>query len=227
MILAHLTVLRLITSVWTKTSKTSYLSEFSAQVDTNRVLSSFDRFTAYYYCMSYNLKSLISAWVQCKRITNRVLSSFDRFTVYYNFRDVISKFSYVSEFSAQISQIVFIVHFTVLRLNTTVWTKTSKISYLSEFSSQISQIVFLAHLTVLRLIASVLVKISKLSYLREFSAQMSQMVFLAHFTVLRLITTVWARTSKVSYFKEFSAQVSQIVFLGHLTVLWFYYNCMN
>ena len=68
-LISHLTVLRLITSVWGKTS-----SEFSAQVSTNRVLSSFDRFTTYYNCMRKNFKNLISPWVQCTSITNRVLS---------------------------------------------------------------------------------------------------------------------------------------------------------
>ena len=45
---AHLTVLRLITTVWGKTSKISFLCEFSAQVSQMLFWSSFDRFTAYY-----------------------------------------------------------------------------------------------------------------------------------------------------------------------------------
>ena len=60
--------------------------------------------------------------------------------------------SLISEFSVEVSQIVFSAHLTVLRLVTTVRVKTSKISYLREFSPQVSQIVFSAHLTVLRLV---------------------------------------------------------------------------
>ena len=41
-----------------------------------------------------------------------------------------SKISYISEFSVEVSQIVFSAHLTVLRLVTTVRVKTSKISYL-------------------------------------------------------------------------------------------------
>ena len=55
---------------------------------------------------------------------------------------------YISEFSVEVSQIVFSAHLTVLRLVTTVRDKTSKISYLREFSPQVSQIVFSAQLTV-------------------------------------------------------------------------------
>ena len=58
------------------------------------------------------------------------------------------KISYLRDFSAQASQIVFWRHLTVLRLITTVWAKTSKMSYVREFSPQVSQIVFPAQLTV-------------------------------------------------------------------------------
>ena len=56
--------------------------------------------------------------------------------------------SYISEFSVEVSQIVFSAHLTVLRLVTTVRVKTSKMSYVREFSPQVSQIVFSAQLTV-------------------------------------------------------------------------------
>ena len=46
----------------------------------------------------------------------------------------MSEISYLCEFSAQVSQIVFLVDFTVLRLITTVWTKIIEISYLCECS---------------------------------------------------------------------------------------------
>ena len=106
-----------------------------------------------------------------------------------------SKISYLREFSAQVSQIVFLAHLTVLRFFITKWRKASKILYLNKFTAQVSQIVFWAHLTVLRLITSVWGKTSKISYLREFSAQVSQIVFWVHLTVLQLITTVFVKRS--------------------------------
>ena len=45
-------------------------------------------------------------------------------------------------FSVQLSQIVFLVHLTVLGLITTVWTKMSQNSYLRQFCAEVSQIVF-------------------------------------------------------------------------------------
>ena len=95
------------------------------------------------------------------------------------------KISYLREFSAQVSQIVFLAHLTVLRFFITKWRKASKILYLNKFTAQVSQIVFWAHLTVLQLITSVWGKTSKISYLREFSAQVSQIVL--SLTVLRLL----------------------------------------
>ena len=55
-----------------------------------------------------------------------------------------SENSYLRNFSAQVSQIVFLAYLTVLRHNTTVWTENSKNSYLRDFSEQVSQIAFLA-----------------------------------------------------------------------------------
>ena len=52
--------------------------------------------------------------------------------------------SYLRDFSAQVSQIVFLAYLTVLRLITTVWPKMSENSYLRELSAQVSQIIFLA-----------------------------------------------------------------------------------
>ena len=62
--------------------------------------------------------------------------------------------SYLSDFSTQVSQIVFLAYLTVLRYFTTVWPEMSEHSYLRDFSTQASQIVFLAYLTVLRLITT-------------------------------------------------------------------------
>ena len=67
----------------------------------------------------------------------------------------MSENSYNRDFSAQVSQIVFLVHLTVLRLITTVWPKMSENSYLRPFSAQVSQSVFLAYLKILRLITTV------------------------------------------------------------------------
>ena len=107
----------------------------------------------------------------------------------------MSQNSYLSEFCAQVSQIVFLADLTVLRLITTVWEKLSQTSYLRKFCALMSQIVFLANLTILRLII-VLAKTSKIPYLREFSAKVSKIVFLADLTVLQFVGSVWAKYHK-------------------------------
>ena len=45
---------------------------------------------------------------------------------------------YLRHFSAQVSQIVFLAYFTVLRLIAFVWPEMSKNSYLRHFSAQVS-----------------------------------------------------------------------------------------
>ena len=50
----------------------------------------------------------------------------------------MSEISYLRDFSAQVSQIVFLPYFTVLRLITTVWPEMSENSYLRHFSAQVS-----------------------------------------------------------------------------------------
>ena len=62
----------------------------------------------------------------------------------------MSEISYFRPFSAQVSQIVFLPYFTVLRPNTTVKPEMSENSYLRHFSAQVSQIVLLSYLTILR-----------------------------------------------------------------------------
>ena len=59
----------------------------------------------------------------------------------------MSENSYLRHFSAQVSQIVFLVYLTVLRLLTTVWPEMSENSYLRHFSAQVSQIEFIAYFT--------------------------------------------------------------------------------
>ena len=67
----------------------------------------------------------------------------------------MSEKSYLRDFSAQVSQMVFLAYLTVLRLITTIWPEMSENSYLRHLSAQVSQIVFLAYLTVLLLITAV------------------------------------------------------------------------
>ena len=67
----------------------------------------------------------------------------------------MSQNSYLREFCKQVSQIVFLVDLTVLRLITTVWRKMSQNSYLCELCEQVLQIVFLAYFTVLGLFTSI------------------------------------------------------------------------
>ena len=98
---------------------------------TNRVLSSIDRFTAFYNCMKKKFKNLITPYVKYTSITNRFLSSFDRFTVFTTVRGKTSKISLIRDFSAQASPIVFSAQLTVLRLITTLWEKTLKKSHIS------------------------------------------------------------------------------------------------
>ena len=92
----------------------------------NRVLSSIERFTAYFYCMRKYFKNLITPFVKYTSITNRFLSSLDRFTVFTTVRGKTSNLSLIRDFSVQISQIVFLAHLTALRLITTVWETTLK-----------------------------------------------------------------------------------------------------
>ena len=60
----------------------------------------------------------------------------------------MSQNSYLREFCAHVSQIVFLADLTVLRLITTVWVKKLQNSYFREFCAQVSKIVYLAHLNV-------------------------------------------------------------------------------
>ena len=62
----------------------------------------------------------------------------------------MSEKSFLRQFSAQVSQSVFLAYLTVLRLITIVWPEMSENSYLRDFSAQVSQIVFLVYFTVLR-----------------------------------------------------------------------------
>ena len=63
----------------------------------------------------------------------------------------MSENSFLRQFSAQVSQSVFLAYLTLLRLITIVWPEMLENSYICDFSAQVSQIVFLVYLTVLRL----------------------------------------------------------------------------
>ena len=56
----------------------------------------------------------------------------------------MSENTYLRDFSAQVSQIVFLAYLTVLRIASSVWPEMSENSLLRNFSAQVSQIVFLA-----------------------------------------------------------------------------------
>ena len=89
----------------------------------NRVLSWFDFFTVYYNCLNKNVRKFISPRVLCASVTNRVLSWFDFFSVITTVWAKMSENSYLHEFCAQVSQIVFLADLTVLRTISTVWEK--------------------------------------------------------------------------------------------------------
>ena len=127
-----------------------------------RVLSWFDRFTAYYYCKSKKFQKTHISTIFCAQVSQ--IASLPELTVLRLNTTVwekMSQNSYLHEFCAQLSQIVMLADLTVLRLITTVWEKMSANSYLREFCAQVSQNMFLAKLTVLRLNTTVWTKMSQ------------------------------------------------------------------
>ena len=92
---------------------------------TTHVLSWFDHFTAYYYCIEQKChKTHISAISVDKNHETCCLADLTVLSAYCNCMSTkISQNSYLHEFCAQVSQIVFLADFTVLRLITTVWSK--------------------------------------------------------------------------------------------------------
>ena len=123
-----LTVLRVITIVWTKTSKMSYLREFSVEVSQIvfwRHLTVFRLFTTFWAETS----KVLYLREFSPQVSQVVFSG--HLTVFRFITTVLaktSKRSYLREFSPKVSQIVFSTQLTVLRLVTTVWVKTFKIS---------------------------------------------------------------------------------------------------
>ena len=167
-------------------SENSCFRDLSAQVSQIPFLSLFDRFTAYYNCMNWNVRKLISPRFQCTSITYRVLRLFDRFTAFYNCMTWNVRKLIFAQFQCISITTVFFAYMTVLRLITTVWPEMSENSYLRDFSAQVSQIVCIAYLSVLRLLTTLWPEVLKKWYLRNLSEQVSQIVFLANLRILRL-----------------------------------------
>ena len=129
-LLADLTVLRLITVVICRKNKNGrklisprvYCSSI-----TNRVLSWFDRFTAYYYCMNkkFHKTHISTSFVHS---VSQIASLPDLTVLRLNTTvwEKMSQNSYLHELCTQITQIVFLADLTVLRLITTVWAKNLK-----------------------------------------------------------------------------------------------------
>ena len=139
----------------------------------------------------------------------------------------MSQNSYLYEFCARVSQIVFLANLAVLWFITTVSAKISQNSYIRQFYAQVSQIVFLAALPVLRLIYNCMSRnVTKLKSRRVLCTNVTNRV-LSWFDRFTVITTLWAKMSQNSYFYEFCAQVSRVVLLADLTVLGLIYNCMR
>ena len=106
---------------------------------TNRFLSLFDRFTAYYSCMSRNLRKLVSPddfSAQC------ITESY--FRVFYHK-------SYLTVLRLQLRLITTVMTVLLKCQKTHIFHKSR---LFDRFSAQVSQIVFLAYLTVLRLITT-------------------------------------------------------------------------
>ena len=160
-------------------SENSYLRDFSAQVSQILFLAYLN---AYRLLQQYELNSQktrifsISVHKYHKSCSQLLWPFYGLLLLVW---PEMSENSYLRDFSAQVSQIVFLAYLTVLRLITTVWPEMSENSLHRDFSAQVSQIVFSASLTVLRLRTTVWPKMTKNSYLRDFSAQVSQIVFLA------------------------------------------------
>ena len=144
---------------------------------TKRVLSWFDHFSAYYYCMG---KKLHKAHLSTSSFHNYPKScSLLIWPFYFLFQTVWRKMSQNSnlrEIFAQVSQIVFVADLIVLWLITTVWAKMSQNSNLREFCAQVSQILLLDDLTVFRPTTTIWENMSRNPYLRDFSSQVSQIL---------------------------------------------------
>ena len=102
---AYLTVLRLITTVRPGMSENSCFRDLSAQVSQIPFLSLFDRFTAYYNCMTWNVRKLIFLQISVhkyhKSCSLLILTVLRLITTVW---PEMSENSYLRDFSAQVSQ---------------------------------------------------------------------------------------------------------------------------
>ena len=146
---SHLTVLRLITTLWGKNFKNLISPGFQCTSITNHVLK--------IICSFYGWLQLYEEKLQKSHISVRWVHK-----DHQSCSELIWPFyGLLQLYEEELEKIVFLARLTVLRLITTVWGKTSQM---------FSQIVFSDHLTVLQLIPTVWGKTSKISYLREFSS---------------------------------------------------------
>ena len=83
-LLADLTVLRLIITVWAKMSEKSYLRQFIAQVSQIVFLADLTVLQLITTVWNKIFTKLISPRLLCTSVTNRVLTWFDRFMAKYN-----------------------------------------------------------------------------------------------------------------------------------------------
>ena len=118
---AYLTVLRLYynchdlkcqkTHIWNVKKP---LPPFQCTSITNRVLSLFDHFTAYYNCMTWNVRKLISPQFQFSAQVSQIV--FFAYLTILRFITTVwpemSENSLLRTFSAQVSQIVFLAYLT-------------------------------------------------------------------------------------------------------------------
>ena len=120
---SYLTVLRLLQQYEIKMSQNWNLCQFCAQVSQNVFFSWFDRFTAYYNCLSKNVTKLMSRefCAQASQIVFLVdLTVLRLITTVWR---KMSQISYLRELCAQVSQNVFLADLNVSRHSLTVWAK--------------------------------------------------------------------------------------------------------
>ena len=113
-LLADLTVLRLITTVWAKMWEDSYLREFCAQVSQLVFLADLTVLRIITTVWTKTFTKLISPLLLCTSLPNRVLSWFDRFTAFYNgMKEVVTKL-----ISARVlcTSVTNIVHYCCLQI---------------------------------------------------------------------------------------------------------------
>ena len=107
--LGFLTILRLFYNYMTWNVRKLIAPRSQCTSIIKRFLRLFDRFTAYYNCMSWTFRKVVSLRLQCTSIVQIVFSSY--LTVLQLITIVwpeMSENSYLREFSAQVSQIVFL-----------------------------------------------------------------------------------------------------------------------